>query len=123
MDEDGGQKRSSTVILTLVGLSVGAVAVANAFPDRQVKRNLYADRAACERDYSAAQCEAPSGGTGPHTGGSTGYFWHGPYYSSDRSSGSAASDPGPGRTGQITRTEISTRGGFGAIGRAIRGAT
>ena len=32
----------------------------------------------------------------------------------------ALSDPGPGRSGQITRTEVSTRGGFGAFGRAAR---
>ena len=117
MDVGDGQKRSHTVALTIIGVSVGAVALASAFPGRQVKRNLYPDRAACERDYNPAQCEAPSGG------GSSGYYWHGPYYSAYRSSGVSTSDPGPGRTGQITRTEISTRGGFGSIGRAIRGAT
>jgi hypothetical protein len=111
--EDGPRKRSQIVVLTLIGLPVGAIALANAFPPQTLKRNLYTDRAACERDYSPAQCEP---GTSSRY---FGYVWHGPYYSADRTA-AARSDPGPGRTGQITRTEISSRGGFGAFGRAMR---
>src|SRR5207302_587199 len=115
-------KRSKAVVLTLVGLPFGAIAIANAFPGQELRRSLYTDRAACVRDYSVPQCEAntTSGSDGPggHGGGGGGY--HGPYYASSRTAASAASDPGAGRTGQITRTETSVRGGFGAFGRAMR---
>jgi hypothetical protein len=126
--EEGPRKRSNAVVLTLIGLPVGAVALANMMPEPQrLQRNLYPDRAACERDYNPQQCEphpnnsnsssnsTSSGGSSGGRGGS----WHGPYYSSDRTV-AATSDPGPGRTGQITRTEATTRGGFGAFGRAMR---
>jgi len=105
-------KRSSIVTLTLVGLPLGAAALASAIPGQEMRRNLYPDRAACERDYSPAQCQQ---GTG--TGGSSG--WHGPYYHANRAAPGAQSDPGVGRTGQITRIETSIRGGFGRFGHAL----
>jgi len=120
-------RRSKIVILTLVGLPVGAIAIANAFPSQEMRRNLYPDRGACERDYSPQQCEprpsASSGSSGSsasggHGGGGGGY--RGPAYVANRSAPEARSDPGPGRTGQITRTETSVRGGFGSFGHAMR---
>src|SRR5712691_10839475 len=118
-------RRSKIVILTLVGLPFGAIAIANAFPGQEMRRNLYPDRGACERDYTPQQCEQrPSSGsgssssTGDHGGGGGGY--HGPYYASNRSAAEARGDPGTGRTGQITRTETSVRGGFGSFGHAMR---
>jgi len=105
-------RRSSIVTLSLVGVPLGAVALASAMPSQEMRRNLYPDRAACERDYSPAQCEQRSGG-----GVSSG--WHGPYYYSNRTASAAQSDPGAGRTGQITRIEASMRGGFGRIGHAL----
>jgi hypothetical protein len=111
-------RRSKIVALTLVGLPVSAVAIANAFPGQEVRRNLYPDRAACERDYSAKQCEPSSGSSSGGHGGGGGY--HGPYYAGNRTAAGVAGDPGPGRTGQITRTETSVRGGFGAFGHAMR---
>ena len=108
-------KRSQIVALTLLGVPFGAITLANAFPGQEIRRNLYADRAACERDYSPQHC---AGGTGGSSGSGGGY--HGPWYSSDRSTAEARADPGPGRGGQIARTEISTRGGFGSFGRAMR---
>ena len=109
-------RRSKAVALTLIGLPVGVIGVANAIPEPQeMKRNLYADRAACERDYNPQQCEPhSSSGSGTRGGG-----WHGPYYYTSRSASAAASDPGPGRTGQVTHTETSMRGGFGSFGRAM----
>ena len=110
---DSSRKRSNIVGLTLVGLPLGAVALANVIPVAQeMRRNLYPDRAACERDYTPRQCE-------PQTRSGTGSYWHGPYYAADRSAAQAGSDPGAGRTGQITRTQTSTRGGFGSFGRAM----
>ena|SRR5579864_4275326 len=106
-------KRSSIVTLTLVGLPLGAVALASAMPSQEMRRNLYPDRGACERDYSPAQCEQRTGG------GGSGGGWHGPYYYSNRAASGAQSDPGAGRTGQITRIETSMRGGFGRIGHAL----
>ena len=111
------RKRSQIVLLTLVGLPLGAVALGSAIPaGQEMRRNLYPDRGACERDYSPAQCE-PRSGSGSSSG-SGGY--HGPYYNANRAAPEARSDPGAGRSGQVTRTEISTRGGFGAFGRAMR---
>lgn len=111
------RKRSQAVILTLVGLPVAAAALAQAFPGQQMRRNLYSDQAACERDYSPAQCQ-PNRGSGTGSSAYMGGF-HGPYYYGNRSAVAARSDPGPGRSGQITRTEVSMRGGFGAFGRAM----
>jgi hypothetical protein len=119
-------RRSKIVILTLVVLPVGAIAIANAFPGQEMRRNLYPDRGACERDYSPQQCEQRPSGTsgssasGGHGGG--GGFYRGPAYFANRSAPEARSDPGAGRTGQITRTETSVRGGFGSFGRAMRAA-
>ena len=112
---DPAQKRSSLVVLTLSAVPVGAIALANAFPGQQMQRNLYPDRATCERDYSPSQCQQGSGGGSSYAGS-----WHGPYYYSNRASASAQSDPGPGRIGWRMPTEISTRGGFGSFGRAMR---
>jgi hypothetical protein len=118
MPEESGNKRSQAVVLTLVGLPMAAIGIASAFPDHIAARNLYPDRAACERDYSTAQCEQNGSGSSSSGGhGGSGSGWHGPYYTSTSAS---SSDPGPGRTGQITRTEVSSRGGFGAIGRGLR---
>ena len=109
------RKRSNIVLLTLVGLPLGVVGLGNAMPGGQeMRRNLYLDRGACERDYSPTQCEARAGGSA----GSSAY--HGPYYYGNRAAPEARSDPGAGRSGQVTRTEISTRGGFGSFGRAMR---
>lgn len=89
---------------------IGAVGIgAEVLPaGEQIRRNLYSDRAACERDYRPDQCQQNSGG---------GSGWHGPYYSANRNSPSARDDPGPGRTGTPVAFETSTRGGFGAFGR------
>jgi hypothetical protein len=105
-------RRSSIVTLTLVGVPLGAVALAGAMPAQEMRRNLYPDRGSCERDYSAAQCEPGTGSSG--SGG-----WHGPFYYSNRAAAAAQSDPGAGRTGQITRIETSMRGGFGHFGHAL----
>ena len=73
-------RRSKVVALTLIGLPLGVIGVANAIPEPQeMRRNLYPDQAGCERDYSAQQCTARSGS------GSTGAGWHGPYYFASRS--------------------------------------
>lgn len=117
------RKRSQIVVLTLVGLPLGAVALGNMIPAEQaMRRNLYTDRAACERDYSPEQCSPrTSSTTGSTTGSSTGaYRWYGPYYLANRTAALARGDPGAGRTGQISPTEASTRGGFGSFGRAMR---
>jgi hypothetical protein len=114
MQAEGGSRRSTIVTLTVVGM-VAAVSIADeAIPQGvEMRRNVYADRTACERDYTASQCEANSGG------GGSGGGYYGPYYSARRGS-AAAGDPGPGRTiGTRASYETSYRGGFGAFGRAI----
>jgi hypothetical protein len=118
------RRRSQIVGLTLVGLPLGAVALASIIPaERAVRRNLYTDRAACERDYRAEQCAQRTS----TSSGSPGYGYHGPYYGGYAGRGTTAlattalakGDPGAGRTGQISPTEASTRGGFGSFGRAM----
>jgi hypothetical protein len=116
MPDEEPSRRSKIVGLTVLGL-VATVAIADkAIPQGvEVRRNLYADRAACERDYPPSQCQDDSGNV------SSGYSgtWHGPYYSSSRAN-AAADDPGPGRTGAShVSYETSHRGGFGAIGHAM----
>jgi hypothetical protein len=110
----GPRKRSNIVVLTLLGVSFGAVELASAFPGQQMRRNLYPNQTACERDYSPTQCQSGTGGTTSSTGG-----WHGPFYYANRGAPAAQSDPGMGRTGQVTATETSVRGGFGHFGHAM----
>ena len=113
------QKRSQIVVLTLLGLPMGAIALADAFPAHEMKRNLYPDQASCVRDYSPQQCEQNTGSTASSSPYSRmGGGWHGPYYYADRTSSYARSDPGIGRTGQISSTQVSMRRGFGSFGRA-----
>src|SRR5579872_2772687 len=98
------QKRSRIVGLTMVGLPLGTIALANAFPGHEMRRNLYPDRAACERDYSPQQCAQDSSSSSSgvsHYGGG----WHGPYYAGSRAA-AVVGDPGPGRTGQVTSTQV-----------------
>lgn len=109
--------RSRLVVVTFVGMAGVAAAVA-AMPESQtVRRNLYGDRASCERDYSPAQCE-PRGGGGGGVGGGR---WMGPEYYEDRRLPEASRDPGPGRAGLAQGVRTSKRGGFGATGRFLRG--
>jgi hypothetical protein len=117
---DTARKRSTTVATALglvSALPLIPIALEIAFPPHAMQRNLYADRAACERDYSPQQCRQDAGSS------SAGTAWHGsyygPYYYADRSAPQARSDPGPGRSGRITVTEVSMRGGFGSFGRAM----
>jgi hypothetical protein len=116
----GGPRRSGVVTLTVLGL-VSTVFIADeAFPHGvAMRRNLYADRAACERDYPPSECEPtqPTGGTG------RGWGYRGPYYSANRAS-PPAGDPGPGRSGVAPASfESSVRGGFGGFGRGAHGVS
>ena len=106
------QRRSSIIILTLIGTQLALTAGGTIWPGHEMRRNLYRSQADCERDYSAAECQPTAGG-----GGSA--FYHGPYYYSDRGYARAATDPGPGRAGLAATVETSMRGGFGKIGRAF----
>lgn len=99
--------------VTLVLLGAGAAACA---PEPQYRRNTYASREECLRDYSPGQCE-------PHgTRGFIGpFFWVG---------GGARPlvDPGPGASARDGRSSVAAgvtapapqsavRGGMGATGR------
>jgi hypothetical protein len=110
-------RRSAIVKVSLVSL-LGAVIIGDKVIPQgtEMRRNLYPDRAACERDYPVSQCEQ----TNVSGGGSGGY--RGPYYVADRTSPAARSDPGPGRVGTRVAFETSTRGGFGAFGHAVHAA-
>jgi hypothetical protein len=116
MADDGNKRRSNAVSLTILGLFATVFIADKAIPAAtEMRRNVYANRADCERDYPPSQCEADNGGS--YSSGGGGY--HGPYYTASRSS-APAGDPGPGRTGAIRASyETSYRGGFGAIGRTI----
>src|SRR5436853_6577410 len=58
------RKPSQIGALTVIGLPVGAIALAEAFPAQEMRRNLYRDHAACERDYSPEQCSSHGVGLG-----------------------------------------------------------
>src|SRR3954471_14931608 len=105
------RRRSQVVALTVIGLPVGAIVLADAFPAQEMRRNLYPDRATCERDYSSEQCSPHGIGLG---GSGSGGAYCGPYYHANRSLPEARSDPGLGRTGRATYAEISMRRGFGS---------
>ena len=120
MADDGKSRRSQIVTYSIFGL-VGAVWLGDwVIPDDvEMRRNLYADRAACERDYTPAQCE-PTGtsGTGTYYGG-----YRGPSYAAYRGDATAG-DPGSGRTGAYHSSyTTSYRGGFGAFGHAVHAAS
>ena len=121
MADNDNNRRSNIVVLTVLGL-VATVAIADKVIPQEVamRRNLYTNRADCERDYPPSQCEPESSGSG---GGGSGGHYHGPYYSASRSS-AEADDPGAGRSGgtRAMTVESSYRGGFGAVGRTIHAA-
>jgi hypothetical protein len=110
-------RRSKIVLLSVIGLPMATIGIADMLPSgTTMRRNNYADRAACERDYPPDQCQSSSSGGGSY-GGSGGGF-HGPYYTASRST-APAGDPGPGRSGIAPASvETSVRGGFGSFGRA-----
>ena len=115
------QRRSNVVFLSLLGAAGAVIVASEAFPGTEMRRNTYADRAACERDYSPQQCQPSS-----TSGGSVSYvsynYWSGPEYAANR--GQAASgDPGPGRTGVHASTVSSVRGGFGGFGRSAHASS
>lgn len=110
------KKRSQIVLLSLIGLPAIALGAAPLIPQGQeMRRNLYPDRAACERDYSPQQCQQGSG--------SGGHGWTGPYYYGNRNLPEAKTDPGPGRVAAPKAVQTSVRGGFGAFGRALHAAS
>ncbi|HVH81890.1 MAG TPA: hypothetical protein VM782_21000 [Stellaceae bacterium] len=118
---DDNNRRSNVVFLSVLGL-VTTVAIADkAIPQPiEMRRNVYASRADCERDYPSSECQSQNSGGGGSSGGGGGY--HGPYYSTSRSQ-ATADDPGPGRIGSSrAAVETSYRGGFGAFGRAVHAA-
>ena len=123
-EEERKKKRSNVVTLTVMGIA-GTLWIADELiPDPvEMRRNTYADRVACERDYPPEKCEPQTAGSGNSTTyvGYHGGYW-GPYYSASRSN-AAAGDPGPGRTNGLARASFTTsyRGGFGAFGRAVHG--
>jgi hypothetical protein len=100
-------RRSNIVLLSLIGVNCAVIVAAESARGTEMRRNVYHDRASCERDYSPAQCEETSPSSGR---------WLGPYYAADRTSTAARGDPGSGRTGVATPTQVSIRGGFGAFG-------
>jgi hypothetical protein len=120
------KKRSNAIILTVMGVAATVWIADELIPEPvEMRRNTYADRAACERDYPPEKCEPQTTGTTTGTSyvGYHGGYW-GPYYSASRTS-VAPSDPGPGRTNGLARASFTTsyRGGFGAVGRAIHGVS
>jgi hypothetical protein len=121
MPDEGSNRRSNAVSLTVLGLVATVFIADKAIPQStEMRRNLYANRADCERDYPPPpnRCDQDNGGSNS-TGGGHGGSFHGPYYNATRSV-AAADDPGPGRTGATRISyETSYRGGFGAIGRTI----
>jgi len=115
------ERRSNRVLLGLIGVNCAVIIAAEAFPGTEMRRNVYSSRAACEADYSPAQCQQSSSGAtvgGYHGGSGGGGHWLGPSYAANRSS-AAAGDPVSGRFGLQVATATSIRGGFGHFGHGI----
>jgi hypothetical protein len=115
-------RRSTVVQLSIFGM-IGAVMLLDHVVPQEVetRRNLYADRAACERDYPPPPDRCDQHNSSGNSGSGGHVFYHGPYYAADRSSAAAAGDPGSGRTvNAASSVETSYRGGFGAFGHAVR---
>jgi hypothetical protein len=113
-------RRSSVVSLSIFGLIGTVWAADKVIPQgTEMRRNLYGDLATCEAAYPPPpnRCEqSTQTGSGGHA------FYGGPYYSAYRGNAPVA-DPGPGRAGVAPASyETSTRGGFGAFGRAVHAA-
>jgi hypothetical protein len=106
--------RSRTVVLVVLGAGA-AVAGCSREADSQ-KRNGYATREACLRDYSPEQCREERTSNG-------GMMIFGPWYMANRAR-ALVGDPGPGATAvngqsQAASTGVQTRrSGFGATGRS-----
>jgi len=104
--------RSSAVALAALGAAAG---VAGCNPQPEYRRNGYASRADCLRDYPANQCESTrSGGVS---------YFYGPWYGNQRTA--TTNDPGPGATAVNGRSQsadpagsVARRGGFGGTGRS-----
>jgi len=99
--------RSSAVALVALGAAAG---VSGCSPQPEYRRNGYASRADCLRDYPAHQCESTRSGGG--------FYYYGPWYGDRR--GATATDPGPGATAVDGRSQVADparsatrRGGFG----------
>jgi hypothetical protein len=112
--------RSKTLPIIALGAVVATLS-ACAPREQSLRRNAYASREDCARDYSDAQCEAR---------GASGGGYYGPYYGGGGSA--ARPDPGPGRTARngqspfevtIGDDRTTQRGGFGDTARSDGGRT
>lgn len=103
--------RSTSVTLVLIG--AGLAGCGQPEEEGYYRRNSYASKADCYRDYGPDNCQ-PMGSGGGFVGA---YFWA---FGGARPSG----DPGPGATAQNGRSQLAisvsdpVRGGFGATGRS-----
>lgn len=110
--------RSASVTLVLVGAGIAACT-----PEPTYRRNVYASRKDCTRDYAAEIC-------GPASPGMHGFygpiFWAG-------GGRRPVGDPGPGASAPANASSryalqvsapmrASERGGFGDTGRSYRGS-
>jgi hypothetical protein len=110
---DMSRWRSGAVVLAVLG----AAAVLNGCGQPEYRRNGYASRADCLKDYPADKCEARSGA-------GTGFLYFGPWFLGNQRN-AVAGDPGPGRTAVNGVSQSATpgasetrRGGFGSTGRS-----
>lgn len=107
--------RSASVSLVLIGAAAGLASCGPSEPG-YYRRNVYASKADCYRDYGPRDCEV----------GYTGYYYGAHYWAFGGAR--PANDPGAGASAVNGRSQIATavsdpvRGGFGATGRGYRGS-
>lgn len=107
-------RRSRNVRLVLIGAAgLALLSAAGCTDRRESKRNQYASREDCLKDYPENQCTNARGTVIPGGG-----FWYGPWYGRAVARAGMV-DPGPGATAVQGRSAFATasetrRGGFGA---------
>jgi uncharacterized protein YgiB involved in biofilm formation len=113
------RKSSARVTLVLVG---AAALAACSHDDETLRRDLYASKNDCVRDWGDEQkCEAKPAESGGSAGHGGGFYWFGPSYRSGQfGSSSVSRTPGTVDAARAGSHAVGTahvsRGGFGSSG-------
>ena len=101
--------RRATATLTLVLIGATGLSACGQEDEKNAQRDVYRNRADCQRDWgdNNSKCEAVS--SGPHAG-----YFYGPMYGFGRSAGSTTSTLAPRSGSTAVGSTAVSRGGFGS---------